>query len=84
MLTMMVKRIILVKTQQGWLGPDRIDSVPNHYSLIIPSYEIDSLYVLLLHSKVPAEMRLFLCVIKRDSILVEPELDRVVKLLRGL
>ena len=35
------------------------------------------LYVLLLNSKVQAEMRLVFCVINRDSILSEPERDRV-------
>ena len=69
--------MILVKTQQGLLGPDRIDFVPGHHSVIISSYEIDSLYVLLLYSKVLAELRLVLRVINRDSILTEPERDRV-------
>ena len=43
MLTMMVKHMFLVKTQQGCLGPDRIESVPGNHSLNIPSYDIDSL-----------------------------------------
>ena len=77
MLTIMVKRMILVKAQQGWLGSDPINSVSGHHSLIIPSYEMDSLYVVLLYSKVPAEMRLDLRVINRDSTLTEPELDRI-------
>ena len=35
----MVKRIILAKPQQGWLGTARTDSLPGHQSFIIPSYE---------------------------------------------
>ena len=40
MLSLMVKR--MSNALQGWLGPDRIDSLPTHHSLIIPSYEIAS------------------------------------------
>ena len=39
----MVKRMILVTTREGWLEADRIDSVPGHHSLSIPSYEGNSL-----------------------------------------
>ena len=38
MLTMMVKQMILVNTQQGRLGPDWLASVPGHHSFVIPSY----------------------------------------------
>ena len=40
---MMVKRMIVVKAQQGWFGPDRVctRSSLRNYS----SYEIDSLYL---------------------------------------
>ena len=65
---MMAKEMIWVRTQQGWLGPDRIDSVPCHHFLDIPSYQIDSLYVLLINSKVPAELQLVLRVINRSSV----------------
>ena len=67
MLTIVMKRMILVRTQQSWLGLDRIDSVPGHHSLIITSNEIDSLHALLLYIKVPVELRLVLRVINRDS-----------------
>ena len=43
MLKMMVNRIIMVKIQQGWLAPDRIDSVPRRHSLGISSSDIYSL-----------------------------------------
>ena len=74
----MAKLLILVKAQQGWLGSDRIDSVPGLH-VIIPSYEVDSLCLLVycLYSKLPVVMRLVLRAIDRDSILMEPKPDRV-------
>ena len=77
MLTMMVMRMILVQTLQGWLEPDRIDSVPGHHSVIIPIYDIHALYVLLLYKVVLLELRLVLRIINRDSILTKPEQELV-------
>ena len=56
-------KVDTLKTPKGGLGPDRIDSVAGHHSLITPPYEIDSLYVLLLYSKVPAGMCSFIHVV---------------------
>ena len=55
------------------MGPDRIISLLGPHSLKIPPLEIDPVYVLLLYSTVPAELRLFLCAMNRDSILTKPE-----------
>ena len=80
----LVKTIKMIRAQQDYLGPDRIDSVPGHHSFVSPSYEVDSIYVLLLILQSASKNATGFACDNRDSILRSqkgPGSDCVLKLL---